>query len=401
MTPRERFLTALTNRIPDRVPAAPDMSNYIPCKRTGLPFWEIYFEDRIPLWKAYLDNVAYFGAEAWVASCTGPSVICEDSPVETHAWNVYDADRDTMTRHTTIHTPDGDLTTAEVCFRQEPPSPAEKAMKSLVCDWPKFRHIASRMPRAIDHASMEEVRAACYAKDQAFGVCVSYPGFHMWQCFVEGSVAQLSYALSDASEILDEWFELDMETGTRLMDLLIAERPDYILLGGSGTVTMASPQLARRYPLPALKLWSKMCRDAGIPTCLHSCGKSRVLVEMLANETDVDSINPLEIKPMGDIDLAEVKARFGDRIGLMGNLHTTEVMLHGTPQTVRAAALRAMADAGPGGGFILSTGDQCGRETPEENIFALVETAKQYGVYAPDGTLPLVAEALKTLTRPH
>lgn len=37
--------------IPDRVPCTPDISNYIPCKRTGLPFWEIYFEDHVPLMK--------------------------------------------------------------------------------------------------------------------------------------------------------------------------------------------------------------------------------------------------------------------------------------------------------------------------------------------------------------
>ena len=34
-----------------------------------------------------------------------------------------------------------------------------------------------------------------------------------------------------------------------------------------------------------------------------------------------------------------------------------------------------------GGGFILSTGDQCGRDTPEANIFKLVEVCEKYGRY--------------------
>ena len=38
-------------------------------------------------------------------------------------------------------------------------------------------------------------------------------------------------------------------------------------------------------------------------------------------------------------------------------------------------------DAGAEGGFVLSTGDQCGRDTPEENILAMIETAKYYGKY--------------------
>jgi len=31
--------------------------------------------------------------------------------------------------------------------------------------------------------------------------------------------------------------------------------------------------------------------------------------------------------------------------------------------------------------FILSTGDQCGRDTPDVNIFRLVEVARTYGRY--------------------
>ena len=32
--------------------------------------------------------------------------------------------------------------------------------------------------------------------------------------------------------------------------------------------------------------------------------------------------------------------------------------------------------AGGEGGFVLSTGDQCGRDTPDENIFEMVRVAK-------------------------
>jgi uroporphyrinogen decarboxylase len=48
---------------------------------------------------------------------------------------------------------------------------------------------------------------------------------------------------------------------------------------------------------------------------------------------------------------------------------------------VRAASRRAIDDGGAGGGFIPSTGDQCGRDTPDENLRAMVETARTYGRY--------------------
>ena len=81
------------------------------------------------------------------------------------------------------------------------------------------------------------------------------------------------------------------------------------------------------------------------------------------------------------MDIFEIKRTFGKQIALMGNLHTTEVMLHGTPDTVREEAKWCIDVAAEGGGFILSTGDQCGRDTPDENIRALVEFARDYGKY--------------------
>ena len=87
---------------------------------------------------------------------------------------------------------------------------------------------------------------------------------------------------------------------------------------------------------------------------------------------------------MGDCNLADLKQHFGSRIALMGNLHTSEVMLMGNTNAVRRASLQAIRDAGQGGGFILSTGDQCGRDTPDENLFAMVQTAREFGQYPLD-----------------
>ena len=84
---------------------------------------------------------------------------------------------------------------------------------------------------------------------------------------------------------------------------------------------------------------------------------------------------------MGDCDLAELKRLYGDKIVLKGNLHTTDVMLYGSVDDVVAASRKAIDDAAAGGGFILSTGDQCGRDTPDENIRAMVDTARTYGKY--------------------
>ena len=63
MTSRERFLTAVKNQKPDRVPACPCLSYMVPAKRTGKPFWDVFLRNNPPVWKAYLSAVDYFGID--------------------------------------------------------------------------------------------------------------------------------------------------------------------------------------------------------------------------------------------------------------------------------------------------------------------------------------------------
>ena len=84
---------------------------------------------------------------------------------------------------------------------------------------------------------------------------------------------------------------------------------------------------------------------------------------------------------MGDCVLAEVKERFGRRLALKGNLHTTDVMLRMDADGVEAAARKCLDDAMDGGGFVLSTGDQCGTDTPDENVRRLIEVCETHGRY--------------------
>ena len=378
MTSKERFLAAMRNGVPDRVPVTPDISNYIPVKRTGLPFWEVYFEHRVPLWRAYIEAAEHYRLDMWIGSCAGVPVRTEE--VEADEVLTFLPERDAMLRRTTWPTPHGDLTEEEICFRGDPPTHTERLIKDLEADWPKMRWLLSREV-TVDVEAIEEIRKECEAGGHAFGLGVGYPGFQAWQGAVEGNVGTLTYAFMDTPGILDEWAELGLARGTQIVREYLETKPDYLGLGGSGTLTLASPELARRYALPAIREWSAMAREAGVPTVLHSCGRSRELVRMLAEETDVSCVNPLEVPPMGDVDLAEVKAAHGSQIALMGNLHTTQVMLHGTPKEVLEAAREAILAAKDGGGFILSTGDQCPRETPEENLFALHRAVEEVGVY--------------------
>jgi hypothetical protein len=180
-------------------------------------------------------------------------------------------------------------------------------------------------------------------------------------------------------DIRDRMIE-KMEKRMKVISQLVV-KPDFLFCGASGSLVFQTPEIFRELVLPALKRATELAADIGIPTHVHSCGPETELVKIAAEETKLTIIDPLEVPPMGDCDLKELKKLYGDKIILKGNLHTTSVMLNGSREDVIKASKKAIDDAGAGGGFVLSTGDQCGRDTPDENIIAMVETARSYGKY--------------------
>jgi len=385
MTSRRRMLTAMRNEMPDRVPVAPDISTYIPMRHSGCTpqdFWT-GTKTGIPHWQAYLDAADHYGLDAWTAPAFGLPMLYEDAPVEWQHHSQLDPQRDAMVSTATVRTPAGDLHQESVCYRGDQAATTVKLIKNLTTDFARFRY-TQPMPTGVDRPALDTFREACHRRGHAFGVTIGYPGFHSWNSYVQGGVEALAFAEMDTPERLQEWFGWDLARGTREMQLALEAQLDYLLFGGSGTITMASPALAAKYALPALQRWSAMAKAADLPTMLHSCGRNRALADMLVAETDVGMLNPLEPPPMGDIDLAEVKRTHGWRLALMGNLHTTDVMLRGSVEDVRRESLKAIRDAGEGGGFILSTGDQCGRDTPDENIREMVRVGEEFGAYPLD-----------------
>ena len=64
MTPRERLLTVLKGGIPDRVPVTPDLSNMIPCRLTGRPFWDVYLYNDPPIYEAFITAAKHFNLDS-------------------------------------------------------------------------------------------------------------------------------------------------------------------------------------------------------------------------------------------------------------------------------------------------------------------------------------------------
>jgi uroporphyrinogen decarboxylase len=392
MTPRERMIVAMTGGTPDRVPVAPDFSNMIPARRTGKPFWELYFFNEPPLWQAYIDAAKYFGTDGWFIygdmQYQWPfewREAIEDMHKTEERWVVRYRGRIDDSRYTYENT----------YYVADPPTTTDKMLKDIEKDWPLIEKLFA-VPVGYNPYLLRKQRAEL-GELGAFGLSIGYPGFQHWFGYFNGGLEALTYWYYDKPEYIQRLLALHEKQAVAMMEMILNEKPDFVLLGASGTITMQSPKLAREFGLPTIQKLTAMAREAGVPTMLHSCGKERILVKWCAEETDLNCINPLEIPPMGDCNLADLKQQFGKQIALMGNLHTSEVMLFGSPQDVRRESLKAIAAAGADGGFILSTGDQCGRDTPDANIFAMVQAVKECGQYPLD--MPLIQREIEKLAR--
>ncbi len=119
-----------------------------------------------------------------------------------------------------------------------------------------------------------------------------------------------------------------------------------------------------------------------VPVYTHTCGAIGDRLELL-EETGTDGIDTLDPPPLGDVELADAKARVGDRLFIKGNMDPVNTLLLGTPEDVLADARRRLEAARPGGGYILSTACSVSPRTPPENIAQLriaVELAGRYEV---------------------
>jgi uroporphyrinogen decarboxylase len=135
---------------------------------------------------------------------------------------------------------------------------------------------------------------------------------------------------------------------------------------------MISPRTYERFAWPYELRVFQAWKEHGITgSLLHICGDSTKVLKLYA-DTGADLV---EIDNM--VDLSTAHQKIGDRVTLVGNVHTVNDLFRGTPESVRVASQRCIQAAGGGHGFILGSGCLVPRNTPIENVREMVRVARQ------------------------
>ena len=201
---------------------------------------------------------------------------------------------------------------------------------------------------------------------------------------METFLMDLATGESSAEALLRKVAELKAEFWTAaLADLgdvvdVVAEADDY----GTQSSMLIRPEMYRRTlkPLQAELFRAIRTKLTNGFIFFHSCGNVRELIPDFI-EIGVDILNPVHITATG-MEPSALKRDFGKDISFWGGgVETQSILPRGTPAQVREDVKRNLAALAPGGGYVFNTVHNIQSDVPPENIIAMWEALQEFGKY--------------------
>jgi MtaA/CmuA family methyltransferase len=173
----------------------------------------------------------------------------------------------------------------------------------------------------------------------------------------------------DDPGFVHDLFEFVVEMELRFAGEQIKAGADLIGIGDAAA-SLVGPQIYQEFVWLYEKKLVDSVRALGGRTRMHICGNTRKhlagMGRLGCEIVDLDSLAPM----------AEGRAAMGPNQVLLGNINPVTVLRDGTPDDVTAAIAQCHRDAGPR--YIVGAGCEVPRDTPEANLRALCEYARQH-----------------------
>ncbi len=185
----------------------------------------------------------------------------------------------------------------------------------------------------------------------------------------------------------------------RMWERYLGEVGEYVQLAyvtddlGTQTSLLISPKVFRQRLKPRMKdLHEHIKRCANVKLMMHSDGAIGPLLDDFV-DMGVDILNPVQTSVRGLEDTAELKAKYGDRLGYHGAIDVQQLMPNATVDEVRWEVAKRIHDLGRNGGYVIAPCHNLGTDIPPENIATLFDTIHEYGRYPLDLDVVLRTEA--------
>jgi hypothetical protein len=139
----------------------------------------------------------------------------------------------------------------------------------------------------------------------------------------------------------------------------------------------ASPATFRDLILPYLQEMARYIHGRGLFWLYHACGNNWALMDLFV-EAGFDAYQAIQAS--AGMDMKLLKERYGDKLAFIGGVKNENLIL-GTPEDVRADALYALKHGAPGGGYIYGASHSLAVGTKPENLQAMRQALAEFGTY--------------------
>jgi len=343
MNSRERVITALERRQPDRV-----------------PYIESVIDEK--LMQALLPGCDYFQFNDWLG---------KDSVGQNRSsWsrdNVEYVDRERglfRDKWGVIRAFGPESTPAPV----EGPIKRPEDLKTYTPPDPEAPDVLGTIPEIVaKYKGKKAITALC--RDAFFN-----------PAFLRGTT-QFLMDFIDHPDLVRELIEVTLSHDIRAMQRLVQAGVDVVIFGddyADKNSTLMSPRHFKEFILPGLKRCVDATHKAGAYVIKHTDGNIMSILDMIV-DTGIDGLNPLE--PVAGMDIGAIKQRYGRRIALIGNIDCGYLLSQAPLDEVRRVTRETMRVAMPGGGYCLSSSNSIHSSVKPENFMAMIETWRECRAY--------------------
>lgn len=179
------------------------------------------------------------------------------------------------------------------------------------------------------------------------------------------------------SRLLDLVTRFNCAQARRLAELGV----DAIIIGEDMAGTsgpLINPRELRSVMFPFLVRQINEVRRTGTKVMIHSDGNTMPIFEDIV-AMGIDGYQAIE--PDAGMDIAVLKAKYGEKLCLIGNVDCGNTLTLGSPPQVIAESRHVIDCAAEGGGFILGSSNSIHDGIKLENFLAMTNTAVKYGKY--------------------
>lgn len=249
--------------------------------------------------------------------------------------------------------------------------------KGIVTNRAEFEALRLPDPDALDYSEFDRVSAFLPSKMKVTAVLGKVFSSVWWLMGLEG----FAMATKDDPDLLARMFEKVGQFQYRVFENMLKFDCVGMLWHADdiafATQLMVNPQILRKHLFPWYKEMNRVAHEHGRLAVYHSDGAVQQVMEDII-DCGFDGLNPIEPKAM---DINEVKAKYGTRISLMGNIDLIYTLTRGTPEEVRDEVRQRIHDLAPGGGYGVASANSIPEYVLPANYDAMREAVFEYGRY--------------------